>query len=56
MLTSGKDYIHFAWWLSLFPGLAILATEFLWAQRLIDWAKARLKRRRPPSAPAPPRP
>lgn len=26
MLTSGKDYIHFAWWLSLFPGLAILLT------------------------------
>ena len=26
MLTLGKDYIYFAWWLSLFPGLAILAT------------------------------
>ncbi|MCB4790935.1 MAG: ABC transporter permease [Elusimicrobia bacterium] len=26
MLTTGKDYIHFAWWLSLFPGLAILFT------------------------------
>ncbi len=26
MLTAGKDYIHFAWWLSLFPGLAILLT------------------------------
>lgn len=26
MLTSGKDYIHFAWWLMLFPGLAILVT------------------------------
>lgn len=26
MLTSGKDYIEFAWWLSLFPGLAILIT------------------------------
>lgn len=26
MLTSGKDYIEFAWWLSLFPGLAILVT------------------------------
>ncbi|MBN1621397.1 MAG: ABC transporter permease [Endomicrobiales bacterium] len=26
MLTSGKDYIHIAWWLSLFPGLAILIT------------------------------
>ncbi|MSN26664.1 MAG: ABC transporter permease subunit [Geobacter sp.] len=26
ILTSGKDYIEFAWWLSLFPGLAILMT------------------------------
>lgn len=26
MLTAGKDYIYMAWWLSLFPGLAILAT------------------------------
>ncbi|MDI6756715.1 MAG: ABC transporter permease [Endomicrobiia bacterium] len=26
MISSGKDYIHLAWWLSLFPGLAILAT------------------------------
>lgn len=26
ILTTGKDYIHFAWWLSLFPGLAILFT------------------------------
>jgi peptide/nickel transport system permease protein len=26
MLTAGKDYIYFAWWLSLFPGLAILLT------------------------------
>jgi peptide/nickel transport system permease protein len=26
ILTSGKDYIHVAWWLSLFPGLAILFT------------------------------
>lgn len=26
ILTTGKDYIHFAWWLSLFPGLAILMT------------------------------
>lgn len=26
MLTSGKDYLEFAWWLSLFPGLAILIT------------------------------
>jgi peptide/nickel transport system permease protein len=26
ILTDGKDYIQFAWWLSLFPGLAILIT------------------------------
>ncbi len=26
VLTSGKDFIHVAWWLSLFPGLAILLT------------------------------
>ncbi len=26
MLTIGKDYIYFAWWLSVFPGLAILCT------------------------------
>jgi peptide/nickel transport system permease protein len=26
ILTSGKDYIMFAWWLSFFPGLAIFLT------------------------------
>lgn len=26
ILTSGKNYIEIAWWLSLFPGLAILLT------------------------------
>jgi peptide/nickel transport system permease protein len=26
ILTSGKDFIEFAWWLSLFPGMAILVT------------------------------
>ena len=26
ILTDGKDYIQFAWWLSLFPGIAILIT------------------------------
>jgi len=26
MLTSGKNYIEFAWWLSLFPGFAIFIT------------------------------
>ncbi len=26
ILSSGKDYIHIAWWLSLFPGIAIFIT------------------------------
>lgn len=26
ILTEGKEYIQFAWWLSLFPGMAILLT------------------------------
>jgi len=26
ILTSGKDYIYIAWWLSVFPGIAILTT------------------------------
>jgi len=26
ILTDGKEYIQFAWWLSLFPGVAILIT------------------------------
>lgn len=26
ILTDGKEYIQFAWWLSLFPGIAILLT------------------------------
>jgi peptide/nickel transport system permease protein len=26
ILTDGKEYIQFAWWLSLFPGMAILVT------------------------------
>lgn len=26
ILTSGKDYIYMAWWLSFFPGIAILIT------------------------------
>ena len=28
ILTSGKDYIHSAWWLILFPGLAIFIAVF----------------------------
>ena len=30
ILTSDKDYIHIAWWLSIFPGLAILITVLSW--------------------------
>ncbi|HOW26951.1 MAG TPA: ABC transporter permease [Elusimicrobiota bacterium] len=26
MLAAGKDYIHMAWWLSVYPGVAILVT------------------------------
>jgi peptide/nickel transport system permease protein len=26
MIAEGRDYIATAWWVSLFPGLAILAT------------------------------
>ena len=26
ILTAGKNYIDYAWWLTLFPGLAILIT------------------------------
>jgi peptide/nickel transport system permease protein len=26
MLSAGKDYIHVAWWLTLFPGMAIFLT------------------------------
>jgi uncharacterized protein (TIGR02611 family) len=28
-------------WLMIIPGLAILATEFVWARRLLDTAKAK---------------
>ena len=30
-------------WLALIAGLAILATEFTWAERLLEWAKDRAK-------------
>jgi len=26
LLSAGKDYIHMAWWLTVFPGLALFAT------------------------------
>jgi len=35
-------------WIWLIPGLMILAREFVWAQRLLDWLKARLPRKAAP--------
>jgi peptide/nickel transport system permease protein len=46
MLTSGKDNIEIAWWLSLFPGLAILVTILgynLLGEGLQDALNPRLK-------------
>lgn len=46
ILTSGKDFIHIAWWLSLFPGLAILITVLafnLLGEGLRDVLDPRLK-------------
>ena len=47
ILTSGKDYIEFAWWLSLFPGLAILVTVLsynLLGEGIMDALDPRVKR------------
>ena len=47
ILTSGKDYIEFAWWLSLFPGLAILITVLaynLLGEGIRDALDPRIKR------------
>ena len=47
ILTAGKDYIEFAWWLSLFPGLAILITVLaynLFGEGLRDALDPRLNR------------
>lgn len=47
ILTSGKDYIEFAWWLSLFPGLAILVTVLaynLMGEGIRDALDPRVKR------------
>ena len=49
ILTSGKDYIEFAWWLSLFPGLAILVTVLaynLLGEGVRDALDPRVKQRR----------
>jgi peptide/nickel transport system permease protein len=48
ILTVGKNYIEFAWWLSLFPGLAILITVLgynLLGEGIRDAADPRLKGR-----------
>ncbi len=48
ILTTGKNYIAFAWWLSLFPGLAILVTVLgynLLGEGIRDAADPRLKGR-----------
>jgi peptide/nickel transport system permease protein len=48
ILTAGKDNIEYAWWLSLFPGLAILATVLgynLLGEGIRDAADPRLKGR-----------
>jgi peptide/nickel transport system permease protein len=48
ILTVGRNYIEFAWWLSLFPGLAILVTVLgynLLGEGIRDAADPRLKGR-----------
>ncbi len=48
ILTAGKDNIEYAWWLSLFPGLAILVTVLgynLLGEGIRDAADPRLKGR-----------
>ncbi|MEW6719695.1 MAG: ABC transporter permease [Thermodesulfobacteriota bacterium] len=48
ILAAGKDYIEFAWWLSLFPGLAIFLTVLaynLLGEGIRDAVDPRLKGR-----------
>ncbi len=48
MLTAGKDNIEFAWWLSVFPGLAIFVTVlgyYLLGEGIQEAADPRLKGR-----------
>jgi peptide/nickel transport system permease protein len=50
MLTTGKEYIYIAWWLSLFPGLAILFTVLsfnLLGEGLRDVLDPRMGKERP---------
>lgn len=47
ILTSGKEYIEFAWWLFLFPGLAIMVTVlsyYLLGEGIRDALDPRLNR------------
>lgn len=30
-------------WMFMLPGLAILATEFVWARKIDDWVKAKFR-------------
>ena len=48
ILTAGKDNIEFAWWLSVYPGMAILVTVlgyYLLGEGIQDAADPRLKGR-----------
>jgi peptide/nickel transport system permease protein len=48
MLTAGKDNIETAWWLSVYPGMAILITVlgyYLLGEGIQDAADPRLKGR-----------
>ena len=38
MVSQGRTYLHTAWWLSLFPGLAIVITTVS-ATILAAWAR-----------------
>ena len=47
MLTEGKDNIEIAWWLSVYPGLAILITVlgyYLLGEAIRDTLDPRLRR------------
>lgn len=47
ILTAGKDYIHSAWWLIAFPGLAIFISVFgynILGEGLRDFLNPKLKR------------
>lgn len=47
ILTAGKDYIHSAWWMVLYPGLAIFLSVFgfnILGEGLRDFLNPRLKK------------